>query len=169
MQNLAKSDIWINDSVDGHVKIASTDSVSAGHDCLTNPNCKNNDEDDLTKNAINGGLSLVQKDDNSLSKFFRYGIGGDFIKGLVKKIIPNNLNEEEIQIDQYRGISMSSYCGGNVISGKADLFSTLPLSYPVNMNKYIEDNDLLNTNGYDINKSLLNLTKAGSGDFSEIG
>ena len=170
LSDLRHSDIWITDPIDDHIKIVSTDYTKNTHECESNDNCKDMEEDKLTKSSIDNNVNIVEKDNTTLTKLARYISNTNEVHSLVKVLSPELLNENDVEIKQYRGISTSSYCGTTLINGKSDLFATIPLSYPVNVNEYNPNSDPTNYLGYNIKKTLPNFLKSsGTGDFNDIG
>ncbi len=158
--------ISVTDKIDKDLQIARAYSGSGKHECQINSNCANLKENPILEKAINENQQLIVQDNNSTAAFTR----NNNIKLLEKQ--RNGFDEIEVAIDAYRGITMLSFSG--MIS---NLFTSLPLSSPITVNRYIQDNNEL-INGFRIEKALVKLTKAsgmtdwkdnGSGNFNEIG
>jgi hypothetical protein len=173
VNELQNSAIWVTDSIET-IRIAANGG-SNDHDCAGSgaTSCKNLKENELVERAIDNGVNLVEPESGAKASLKRYNINGNFIKSLEREFNQRDksFDENEIQIDSYRNVSMSSYCGSTFINLNFDLFATLPLSYPINVNEYLADNpyDISNKKGYRIEKGIVNLTKNGSGKFSDIG
>ena len=169
---LKNSAIWVTDSIDNNVRVVNAESGFDKHECekLGVSQCKSLEENKLIKDAIDKNVNLVEPDTGDKINLTRY----NNIKSLEHLTDPFNkpFDQNNIQIDNYKNTTMSSYCGSTLINSKFDLFATLPLSHPANVNEYRVDNPYdaaINKKGYKINEGIVDLTKSGSGSFSEIG
>ncbi len=159
------SSISVTDTIDTNLQLIRAYSGSGKHECEINSQCSSLKEEPNIEKAINNNEQLIFKDDNSKASFVRNAL----IKPLERG---GSIDKRDIAIDSYRNITMSSFSG--IVN---DLFRTLPLSSPVVINMYIDDeNDQVN--GYKIEDSLVKFTTNtassdwkdnGTGDFNEIG
>lgn len=163
------SSIWITDFIDKNLQLIKTESGSEKHECQTNSDCSK-----LT-NGNYSGLPVTLDNNTETTVMLPYIFGSsDLLHSYEKK---PNLDQNIIQIEAYRGLTMSNFSGINKVRGKDELISTLPISSPISVNRY-EADDSNAEYGYKIVKNMLNLTKAtgmtdwkdnGSGNFNEIG
>jgi hypothetical protein len=161
------SSISVTDSFDKNLELIKVPSGNGEyHECFNNSRCNSLSEEKLLKKAIDESQQLIVKDDDSREAFKRN------LEGIKSIERVNSFDENLIAIDKYRNITMSSFSG--VVS---NLFSTLPLSSPVVINRYVDDKNNKDY-GYKIEKALVSLTKKknstdwkddGSGNFNEIG
>lgn len=156
------SAIWVKENGDGNSLIATSkpklivkvDSGGASHFCDNPLKCSGlkieNTHSDLLENS---SKDIIQFDNNSYA-------GINFGTTDQRRSFPiNNFEDfnQNIAIEEFRAPNFSSVCGKTFF-----LRDTLPLSFPVILNKY-------NDYGIVSNEMNLNLKKTGTGNFNKIG